>query len=93
MAAFLDSNKLLECPICYETLSSPKLLTCSHFFCKTCIDGLTRRKDSDNIHGVLCPVCKKLTASEDLKDIPIVNQMLVMCDHCNENNPAQANSR
>ena len=96
MATFMDkesSEILLKCPNCLDKLSSPKQLSCTHFVCKTCMDDLIKGEGSDTKERVKCPVCEKLTDPKDLKDMPIVNQMLVMCDHCDENNPTQATVR
>ncbi|XP_041457053.1 transcription intermediary factor 1-alpha-like [Lytechinus variegatus] len=50
----------LECSICLKTINEPKLLTCSHTFCKSCLEKLS---DAQVNRSVLpCPICKKTTA-------------------------------
>lgn len=43
----------LSCPICYNCLAEPTLLSCGHMFCKDCI-GLWRCQRNT------CPVCRKV---------------------------------
>ena len=45
----------IECPVCLETLSSPKLLTCGHRFCKDCLEKIER----DGC--IKCPLCGAIT--------------------------------
>lgn len=50
----------LECSICLKTINEPKLLTCSHTFCKACLERLS---DAQVNRTVLpCPICKKTSA-------------------------------
>ncbi|XP_063960421.1 E3 ubiquitin-protein ligase TRIM31-like [Lytechinus pictus] len=47
-----------ECPVCLSTFTDPKILSCSHTFCKTCLDNLLE------CHGncqIRCPVCRAVT--------------------------------
>ncbi|XP_054762115.1 E3 ubiquitin-protein ligase TRIM31-like [Lytechinus pictus] len=47
-----------ECPVCLSTFTDPKILSCSHTFCKTCLDNLLE------FHGncqIRCPVCRAVT--------------------------------
>ena len=45
----------MECPVCLESLSSPKLLFCGHRFCKSCLEQLERHRE------ICCPLCKRTT--------------------------------
>ena len=48
---------LVECAICMETLEKPKILSCAHSFCLSCLESLPI------IAGHLrCPTCRKKTA-------------------------------
>lgn len=50
----------LECSICLKTINEPKLLTCSHTFCKSCLERVSAAQhDPTNLS---CPICRKLTA-------------------------------
>ena len=42
-----------ECPICMEECSNPKMLPCSHKFCKECLDQVVKTSKSH-----LCPTCR-----------------------------------
>ena len=61
-AAELALQKLadqLECSICLDSFTDPKLLQCFHVFCKKCLEPLTRRDQ----HGLSlrCPKCRRST--------------------------------
>nr|XP_054762124.1 tripartite motif-containing protein 2-like [Lytechinus pictus] len=47
-----------ECPVCLSTFTDPKILSCSHTFCKTCLDNLLDCHGNCQIH---CPVCRAVT--------------------------------
>ena len=50
-------HKNLECPVCLRFFKDPKILTCSHTFCKGCLETLleSRRK-------LPCPMCREETS-------------------------------
>ena len=54
-AAIADA---LACPVCYDHLDHPKILTCGHTFCKKCLDDLYRSRSDQQL---LCPVCRQVT--------------------------------
>ena len=49
----------LECPICLQTYTEPKLLPCFHVFCKHCLDPLVVQ-DRDGL-TLCCPNCRRST--------------------------------
>ena len=49
----------LECSICLDTYTNPKLLPCFHTFCKKCLERLVV-KDRDG-HTLCCPNCRRTT--------------------------------
>jgi hypothetical protein len=58
MAAALTSSRsadeilnLLLCDICKETINEPKILSCSHSFCKACVENLAKQ-GKGNLDGV-----------------------------------------
>ncbi|KAL3853756.1 hypothetical protein ACJMK2_017270 [Sinanodonta woodiana] len=72
--ALYSTSKQLCCPICLESLNSPKSLPCIHTFCEKCIckyasDYSKKALQSDTI---LCPVCRSpipaLANDENPKD-------------------------
>ena len=49
---------VLSCGICLERLTRPKLLTCGHSFCQSCMF-----KWCEGCSKIYCPVCKRLTST------------------------------
>eukprot|EP00057_Strongylocentrotus_purpuratus_P018287 XP_011672761.1 PREDICTED: uncharacterized protein LOC105442395 [Strongylocentrotus purpuratus] len=47
----VDRN--LECPVCLSFFKEPKILTCSHTFCKGCLETLLESRGK-----LLCPTCR-----------------------------------
>ncbi|XP_071506774.1 uncharacterized protein [Diadema antillarum] len=60
MATFHQiSSQNLECPICLTLFNQPKSLTCSHTFCKGCLERVSQTQPSQQT--ITCPVCRKGT--------------------------------
>ncbi|XP_054878222.1 nuclear factor 7, ovary-like, partial [Poeciliopsis prolifica] len=53
------SDDDLCCPVCLEIFKDPVLLSCSHSFCKECLQKYWREKP-----GRECPVCKRRSSKE-----------------------------
>ena len=56
-----------ECSLCYENFKDPRILSCGHTFCYTCLERLA------SIRGErTCPVCRQTwnTPVGGLKDLP-----------------------
>eukprot|EP00057_Strongylocentrotus_purpuratus_P022254 XP_011676728.1 PREDICTED: ret finger protein-like 4B [Strongylocentrotus purpuratus] len=49
----------LECPVCLNTFTDPKILSCSHTYCKACLVNLLGCHGSDQM--LRCPVCRAET--------------------------------
>ena len=47
----------LNCSICHNSYTDPKLLQCNHVFCRDCLVGLAHR----NPQGLPCPTCRQVT--------------------------------
>ena len=54
------SKDHLECPVCMNIYTQPKLLDCRHSFCLICLQELRDRQDKDN-RMLTCPVCRHVT--------------------------------
>ncbi|XP_071771825.2 nuclear factor 7, ovary-like [Centroberyx gerrardi] len=54
------SEKDLSCPVCHDIFKDPVLLSCSHSFCKACLQSWWTEKQ---IHE--CPVCKSISLQSD----------------------------
>ncbi|XP_044205479.1 E3 ubiquitin-protein ligase TRIM39-like, partial [Thunnus albacares] len=53
-------EKNLSCPLCHDIFKDPVILTCSHSFCKNCLQGWWGRK-----HEQECPLCKTVSGSNN----------------------------
>ena len=51
--------RLIECPICLNELQDPRLLSCRHTLCYTCVRDYTEKGDYSN--QLPCPVCRGVT--------------------------------
>ncbi|XP_058625468.1 nuclear factor 7, ovary-like [Onychostoma macrolepis] len=56
-----------SCPVCHEIFKNPILLSCSHSFCKECLQQFWRTKKTQE-----CPVCRRRSS----KHYPPVNLAL-----------------
>ncbi|XDV45578.1 hypothetical protein PO909_013657 [Leuciscus waleckii] len=54
------SAKEMSCPICCEIFKAPVLLSCSHSFCKECIQQFWRSKNTKE-----CPLCRRRSSRDD----------------------------
>ncbi|TWW77147.1 tripartite motif-containing protein 59 isoform X1 [Takifugu flavidus] len=55
----------LTCSVCYSLFSDPRVLPCSHTFCKTCLDNLLQVSNNYSIWRPLrlplkCPNCRSM---------------------------------
>ncbi|XP_030848392.1 tripartite motif-containing protein 2-like [Strongylocentrotus purpuratus] len=50
-------HKNLECPVCLRFFRDPKILTCSHTFCKGCLETLL-----GSCRKLSCPMCREETS-------------------------------
>uniref|UniRef100_A0A8C9XC00 Uncharacterized protein n=1 Tax=Sander lucioperca TaxID=283035 RepID=A0A8C9XC00_SANLU len=53
------SEEDLCCPVCHDVFRNPVLLSCSHSFCKDCLQSWWTEKPTQE-----CPVCKKRSLYE-----------------------------
>ncbi|XP_036007509.1 zinc-binding protein A33-like [Fundulus heteroclitus] len=58
MASRLEED--LCCPVCQDIFKDPVLLSCSHSFCKECLQNWWREKPAQE-----CPVCKTISFTKD----------------------------
>uniref|UniRef100_A0A4W6CL35 Uncharacterized protein n=1 Tax=Lates calcarifer TaxID=8187 RepID=A0A4W6CL35_LATCA len=54
-----QSEENLNCPVCYEIFQDPVILSCSHSFCKACLQKWWTEKN------LMCPVCKTRSSQSD----------------------------
>nr|XP_014266615.2 tripartite motif-containing protein 35-like [Maylandia zebra] len=55
-----QSEKDLSCPVCRDIYRDPVILSCSHSFCRFCLQTWWRKNLKHN-----CPLCKKTNLSND----------------------------
>ena len=76
-------NKLedqLNCSICLDTYTDPKLLQCFHAYCKQCLVPLVDRDQQGQL-GLSCPTCRQVTPIPDrgvagLQSAFLINDLL-----------------
>ncbi|KAI2666948.1 Nuclear factor 7, ovary [Labeo rohita] len=71
MASLNISADDLSCPVCCEIFKDPVLLSCSHSFCKECLQQFWRTKETRE-----CPVCRRLSSHDPLCNLVLKN----LCD-------------
>ncbi|XP_029899975.1 nuclear factor 7, ovary-like [Myripristis murdjan] len=54
------SEEDLCCPVCHDIFKDPVVLSCSHSFCKACLQSWWTVKPTKD-----CPVCKRRSSSSD----------------------------
>src|SRR4029434_5451180 len=58
MASMLEED--FSCPVCTDIFKDPVFLSCSHSFCKACVQQCWRTKRSRE-----CPVCRKRSSQKE----------------------------
>ena len=49
-------GKHLECAVCLDQYTEPKVLPCLHTFCKRCLQGLLKHEGA--VWKLICPTCR-----------------------------------
>ncbi|XP_072044476.1 tripartite motif-containing protein 2-like isoform X2 [Amphiura filiformis] len=73
LALTIDTH-FLECAICYEPFSDPRVLPCLHVFCCECLERWANSCRVDDNSIVSCPLCNKIHTipeEEGIKGFPI----------------------
>ena len=89
--AFKKLEEQVNCSVCLETFSKPKLLLCNHVYCETCLERLV----APDIHNLTCPTCRKITPIPDagITGLPAafyINQLLeILKEQKQEEKPLQ----
>ncbi|XP_067312289.1 E3 ubiquitin-protein ligase TRIM35-like [Pseudorasbora parva] len=69
MASLSDDD--FSCPVCQDIFKDPVILSCSHSFCKECLQQFWRTKDTQE-----CPVCRSVSRHEPPCNLVLKN----LCD-------------
>ena len=51
--------QLIECSVCLNELQDPRMLSCRHALCYTCVKEYTEKNKYDK--ELSCPVCREMT--------------------------------
>ncbi|XP_037625086.1 nuclear factor 7, brain-like [Sebastes umbrosus] len=62
------SEEDLCCPVCHDVFRDPVLLSCSHSFCKDCLNNWWREKQTRD-----CPVCKRRSSMDPPCNLALKN--------------------
>ena len=69
-----EIQNLLVCDACTKTIKEPKILPCSHSFCKACLEKLSTQENVDGEGKTFaCPTCMStvtLKANENMAGLP-----------------------
>ena len=69
-----EIQNLLVCVACTKTIKEPKILPCSHSFCKACLEKLSTQENVDGEGKTfVCPTCMSsvtLKANENVAGLP-----------------------
>ena len=70
MATAKHLHDVMECPICTELYTDPRVLPCIHTYCLKCIKELSKNKQPGD--KLACPLCRKESAvpSNGVDDLP-----------------------
>ncbi|KAL6428302.1 hypothetical protein ACFW04_008540 [Cataglyphis niger] len=94
------------CALCMSKLCSPRVLSCLHVFCETCLDKLLMDEAGDSKVGsiISCPVCHQETSVSskgaasltcdyvltNILDMSAIENMAVLCTSCKAKESAVA---
>ena len=59
-----ELEEQLNCSICLDTYTDPKLLQCFHVYCRQCLVPLVDRDQQGQL-GLTCPICRQVTPVPD----------------------------
>ncbi|KAA0719684.1 E3 ubiquitin-protein ligase TRIM39 [Triplophysa tibetana] len=68
MASKCFSEEDFSCPVCCEIFKDPVVLSCSHSFCKDCIQRYWRSKGAQE-----CPVCRRISTVDPPLNLVLKN--------------------
>ena len=64
VAVLKQLEEQLNCSICLDTYTDPKLLQCFHVYCRQCLVPLVDRDQQGQL-GLTCPTCRQVTPIPD----------------------------
>ena len=81
-------DEKLNCAICLETYTDPKLLKCFHSYCQKCLEKLVNRDEQGEL-SLACPTCRQATpvpanGVRDLQTAFHINDLLEIKESLNK---------
>ncbi|NWV82149.1 TRI59 protein, partial [Dasyornis broadbenti] len=83
----------LSCAICCDIFEDPRVLPCSHTFCRACLQGLLQPEPgSSSARCLSCPSCRARVAvpAAGPESLPINFALKAVIDKCQQGQPAGA---
>ncbi|NXE95575.1 TRI59 protein, partial [Menura novaehollandiae] len=80
----------LTCAICYGIFEDPRVLPCSHTFCRECLDGLLQPSRDFSMRRCLsCPNCRAVVEipAGGTKSLPINFALKAVIEKCQQEEP------
>ena len=70
MATAMQLDDIMECPICTEVYTDPRVLPCGHMYCLKCVEAWSKDKQPGD--KLACPLCRKefTLSSNGVEDLP-----------------------
>ncbi|NWQ64948.1 TRI59 protein, partial [Neopipo cinnamomea] len=83
----------LTCAVCCGIYQDPRVLPCSHTFCRECLEGVLQRSDTFSIRRRLkCPTCRAVldVPTAGLESLPVNFALKAVIDKCRQEEPWDA---
>ncbi|XP_038058831.1 transcription intermediary factor 1-alpha-like [Patiria miniata] len=77
------SRDHLQCPVCKDRFTEPKVLDCLHSFCQKCLREV-KRSQRPQVPKLVCPLCRLETILKgDISDLPSDFKLSALVDEVN----------
>lgn len=69
---------IIRCKLCDNIYSDPRLLSCLHSFCNTCLENYIKDPEVQSNEGIVCPLCQETTGFTSGDDVDGLLKNLVL---------------